>query len=255
MKISIITICYNNEKDIRPTIESVIGQTYSDIEYIIIDGASKDSSLSIIYEYKNKIDKIISESDNGMYEAINKGIKMATGDVVGLIHAGDRLYESTTIEKIAEFYKNNNVDISYGHSKIVNEYDISKRINVSPQYSRSLVRRGWMPSHQSIYCKRELFEKYGYYRNDLGGGGDYEWFLRYFYKYGEALNIKLIDNFIIRFSLGGQSTKNIKSKFTKKHFEYVKKCWELNDLTPPRFIVLRMFLRKIKQFALAKLDK
>lgn len=255
MKVSIITICYNNESEIKDTIESVLCQSYNNIEYIIVDGASKDNSLNIINRYKDRVTKIISEPDNGMYDAINKGIKIATGDIVGLIHAGDRLYDSSTIEKIANFYNNNDVDITYGHSKIVDKFDIPRRINISPNYSLSLVRRGWMPSHQSIYCRREIFERFGYYRNDLGGGGDYEWFVRYFYKYNKNVKIKLIDEFIIRFSLGGQSTKNIKSKFTRKHFDYVKKCWALNDLNPPHFIVYMMFFRKIKQYILAKFNK
>lgn len=255
MKISIITICYNNEKDIRATIESVVGQTYNDIEYIVVDGASKDSSLSIINEYKNKISVIISEPDNGMYEALNKGFKRATGDVIGMIHAGDRLYDENIIAKIADFYENHDVDMTYGHSKIVDANDVPQRINKSPEFSRNLLRWGWMPSHQSIYCKKKVFDIAGYYRNDLGGGGDYEWFVRSFYKYGEHFKIARIDDFIIKFSLGGQSTRNYTSKLSKKHFEYVYKCWRLNDMKPPFAIVEKMFSRKIKQFLLAKIHK
>lgn len=253
MKISIITICYNNEQEIRATIESVVSQTYNDIEYIIVDGASKDNSLSIINEYKDKIAVVISEPDHGMYEALNKGFKRATGDVIGMIHAGDRLHNEHVIEKIAKFYENHDVDMTYGHSEIVDADDVPKRINKSPEFNRGLIRRGWMPSHQSIYCKKKVFETAGYYRNDLGGGGDYEWFVRSFYKYGEKFNIARIDEYIIRFSLGGQSTKSYSQKFTKKHFDYIYKCWELNGLTPPFGIVWWMFGRKIRQFVFARL--
>lgn len=253
MKISIVTICYNNEKEIRATIESVVSQTYSDIEYIVVDGASKDNSLAIIKEYEDKISVLISEPDHGMYEALNKGFQRATGDVIGMIHAGDRLHDEYVIEKIAKFYSEHDVDMTYGHSEIVDANDVTKRINKSPEYSLGLIRRGWMPSHQSIYCKKKVFDLCGYYRTDLGGGGDYEWFVRAFYKYGKQLKISLIDEYIIKFSLGGQSTKNYSKKFSKKHFEYVSKCWRLNGLIPPFCIVWWMFSRKIMQILFAKL--
>lgn len=253
MKISVITICYNNEQEIRATIESVVSQTYNDIEYIVVDGASKDNSLSIINEYKDKISLIISEPDHGMYEALNKGFKRATGDVIGMIHAGDRLHDNQVIEKIAKFYREHDVDMTYGHSEIVDANDIAKRINKSPEFSRKLIRRGWMPSHQSIYCKKKVFDMCGYYRNDLGGGGDYEWFIRSFYKYGNELKIALIDEYIIKFFLGGQSTKDYSKKLSKKHFDYVRKCWNLNNLKAPKCIVYWMFARKIRQFVFAKI--
>jgi glycosyltransferase len=255
MKISIITICYNNEQDIRATIESVVNQSYKDIEYIVVDGASKDGSLAIINEYKDRIARIISEPDHGMYEALNKGFKAASGDVIGMIHAGDRLYDSRVIEKIAQFYEENDVDMTYGNSLIVDGNDHAKRVNISPAYTPKLAYKGWMPSHQSIYCRKRVFEMAGYYRNDLGGGGDYEWFVRAFVKHGKEFKIKGMDEFIIKFSLGGQSTKSYSKKLSKSHFDYVKKCWTLNGLKPPFGIVWMMFGRKVKQFRLAKFSK
>lgn len=254
MKISLITICFNNEKDIRSTLESVKCQTCGDFEYIIVDGASKDNTLDIVQEYGIAL-KIISEPDKGLYDAINKGFKAASGDIVGMIHAGDRLYDETVLQQVKDFFEKYDVDISYGHSKIVNEKDIPQRINKSPEYKRSLIRRGWMPSHQSIYCKRSLLEKYGYYRLDCGGGADYEWVVRYFYKYGEKINIKRLDSFIIKFSLGGQSTKNYKKKLSNKYLNFIHRCWMLNELPPPPFIVTWMFIRKIRQFVSAKLNR
>lgn len=256
IKVSIVTICYNNERDIRPTLESVVNQSYPNIEYIVIDGASKDNSLSIINEYRDKISILVSEPDHGMYEALNKGFQRATGDVIGMIHAGDRLYDNEVVAKIAAFYDTNpDVDLSYGNSLIVDSNEVPKRLNISPSYSPRLPYRGWMPSHQSIYCRKKVFETAGYYRNDLGGGGDYEWFIRAFVKHGDEFVIKAMGEFIIRFSLGGQSTKNYSSKLSKKHFDYVKKCWRLNGLRPPFAITWKMFARKIKQFALAKIRK
>ena len=249
MKISIITICYNNEKDIRPTLESVINQTYSNIEYIIVDGKSKDNTLSIVDEYKDKISKIISEPDKGLYDAINKGIKNATGDVIGLIHAGDCLHDNKVIEKVVNHFQKNDIDISYGNSKIVNDKNRPVRINISPEYKRSLVKKGWMPSHQSIYVRRELFDKYGYYNLDLHPTSDYEWFLRYFYF--NTPRIKRLNEFIIRFSMGGISTKSYTSRLKTESKNRIKTCWILNGEKPPKGIVYFKLIRKIQQFLLA----
>ena len=133
MKISIITICFNNEKDIRATIESVVNQTYDDIEYIIKDGGSKDGTMAIVNEYKDRISKIISCPDKGIYDAINQGIKAATGDVVGMIHAGDRLYNNHVIEKIAKFYMENDVDMTYANSVLMNVKGKVVRVHKNPE--------------------------------------------------------------------------------------------------------------------------
>lgn len=244
MKISIITICYNNEKDIRDTIESVVNQSYPDIEYIVVDGASKDSSLRIINEYKDKISKIISEPDKGIYDAINKGIKNATGDVVGLIHAGDRLYDNEVISKIASaFVEDATISATYGSSVTVKDGRVIG-VNRCPQYNRMIVKLGWMPSHQSIYMKRELFDKYGYYRLDLGPSADYEWFIRFFYKYGQELKIHRIKDFILYFSMGGASTKSYKAKLkpNSSHNSVLIRSWKENGLKPmPLLPLIRLY--------------
>lgn len=250
MKVSIITICYNNENDIRPTIESVVNQTYPNIEYIVVDGASKDNSLSIINEYKDKISKIISEPDKNLYDAINKGMKMATGDIVGLIHAGDKLHDNDVISDIADFFKRNNPDIIYGHSKIVDDKGKVKRVNKSPHFSRFHMRTGWMPSHQSIYVRRELFEKLGGYNLSLHPVSDYEWFIRYFIQ--KDIIIKKIDRFVVVFSLGGVSTSNYKGYFDETKKERIRLSWENNGLKQPLGIYYTKVLRKIPQFIISK---
>lgn len=253
IKVSIVTICYNNERDIRPTLESVVNQSYPNIEYIVIDGASKDNSLSIINEYRDKISILVSEPDQGMYEALNKGFSRATGDVIGMIHAGDRLYDNEIVAKIAKFYEEHpEVDLSYGNSIIVDANDVPRRVNTSPSYSPRLPYWGWMPSHQSIYCRKKVFETAGYYRTDQGGGGDYEWFVRAFVKHQKDFKIHSIDEFIIKFSLGGQSTTNVSQKFSLSRIKKVHNMWKMNGLRPPFALVIKMFSRKFKQFALAR---
>jgi glycosyltransferase involved in cell wall biosynthesis len=247
IRISIVTICYNNYLDLRPTIESVVGQTYKNIEYIIVDGGSTDGSVNIINEYSDRISKFVSEPDQGLYDAINKGMKLATGDVIGLIHAGDRLFDKNVIKKIADHFIKYDIDASYGHSLMINSRNRPVRVNKSSEYSKKLVRRGWMPSHQSIYIRSASIERLGYYNLDLHPSSDYEFFLRYFYF--NDIKIKRLDEFIVRFSLGGRSTRNYMNnlKAQKQHVE----CWLVNGEAPPFYLVPMKLIRKLKQFSLA----
>lgn len=252
MKVSIITICYNNEKDIRATIESVISQNYDNIEYIIKDGGSTDSTMNIVNEYRDKIAKIISCPDKGIYDAINQGLQAACGDIVGMIHSGDCLYGNNVISKIAEFHKNNPTDITYANSVIVDENNVIRRINTSPEFDKKLVLGGWMPSHQSIYVKRNLLEKYGFYRLDIGSAADYEWVVRYFYKFADELHIRRINETLITFTLGGvSSSSKFKKVFSSKHKQMLRKCWEVNGLKAPKFVILKKWIRLIKMYVRA----
>jgi len=249
MKISIITICYNNENDIRHTIESVVNQTHPNIEYIIVDGASKDNTMAIVYEYKDKISKIISELDKGLYDAINKGIKNATGDIVGLIHAGDKLYDNCVIEKIAKHFKENDIEALYGHSQVINSENRVVRINQSPPFTKSLFKKGWFPSHQSFYAKQELFQQYGLYNLKYRIAADYELLLRFLYF--NNVKVSLLDEFIVKFSLGGMSTQSMKNIVNLN-----KECitaWKDNGMAIPFHTIPMKFLRKIPQFVKAKL--
>jgi glycosyltransferase len=248
LKISLITICFNNEADIRQTIESVINQSYENYEYIVVDGASKDNTLSIVNEYVDSIDRIISEPDEGIYDAINKGIQLTTGDVVGLIHAGDRLFDGHVLQKVADHFLKNDIDAMYGHSILVDNQDKPFRVNKSPKYRKSLFKMGWMPSHQSIYIKRNVFDTLGYYRLDLGGSADYEFVLRYFYI--NNLKIKRLDEFILRFAIGGRSTTNYRKRLWLSQKRHLK-AWHINGIRPPFYLIPVKLVRKIKQFYLA----
>lgn len=232
---------------IRKTLESVINQDYPRIEYIVVDGASTDRSCDIIHEYEDSISQFISEPDRNLYDAINKGLRMATGDVVGLIHAGDRLFDRGVISRIAAQFSNLDLDVSYGHSLLVNENDVPIRVNRSPEYRHSLVKRGWMPSHQSIYIRRELLDKVGYYNLDLHPSSDYEFFLRYFYFH--QLRIKRLDAYILRFSMGGMSTRNYFNNLRSQEQQMLG--WEINGEKAPFYLVPLKLLRKPFQFILA----
>ncbi|WP_296848932.1 glycosyltransferase family 2 protein [uncultured Methanobrevibacter sp.] len=169
MKISIITATYNSGKTLRDTIESVLRQTYTDFEYIIKDGGSKDDTLDIVNIYAPKFGerlKVISEPDHGIYDAMNKGFQMATGDVIGILNSDDFYTSDDALQVIADAFANNDVDATYGDIHFVNDDDLTKRVRYysSAVFRRSFMRFGLMPAHPSFYCKKAVYEKYGAFR-------------------------------------------------------------------------------------------
>lgn len=244
MKISIITICFNRKNEIKETIESVLSQSYSNIEYILIDGGSTDGSLEIINSYSNKIDHVVSEPDSGIYSAINKGLKLSTGEVIGLLHAGDLFYDINVLSIIKKSFKDLESDLIYGHSAVFGKTrDRLVRENISPLYKENLLRLGWFPSHQSIYFKASIFNKCGYYNEGYKIAGDYEFLLRALYVY--KLRANMVDIFIVKFYLGGASSKNLISLLESNYECY--KAWKINNISLPLYTLPLKILRKIWQ--------
>ena len=165
MKVSIITSCFNRAATIRDAIESVLAQDYNAIEFIVVDGASTDGSLEIIREYEGRISTIISEPDHGMYEAINKGIRVATGDVIGLLHSDDFFYDNGVISRIVEHMKTTRADFLYGDGLFVNPDNTDKVVRnwIGGDYRLWKVRHGWLPLHPTCYIRREVMMRLGLY--------------------------------------------------------------------------------------------
>ena len=182
MKISIITVCYNSSSTIERTILSVANQTYNCIEYIIIDGNSKDNTLEIIKNHESKISKWISEPDKGLYDAMNKGIELATGDLIGILNSDDTFSSNTVIKDIVDFHTQNIIEASVGNIIQHNENGKILRIYSSKNWKPEKLKIGFMPPHPSIFFKRELFEKFGIYDLGFKIGGDYELITRFFLK-------------------------------------------------------------------------
>lgn len=182
MKISIITVCYNSAATLEKTILSVAGQSYKNIEYIIVDGNSKDNTLSIIKKHEDKIAKWISEPDKGLYDAMNKGVALATGDFIGILNSDDTFYSDTVIAEVVAFHQKNKLDASVGN--IVQHKEDGKIIRLySAQYWKpEKLKIGFMPPHPSIFFKKELFEKHGVYDLGFKIGADYELITRFFLK-------------------------------------------------------------------------
>lgn len=227
MKISIITATYNRAHIIRDCIESVLKQEFKDYEYIIVDGVSKDNTIDIIKEYEPKFDgrlRWISEADEGLYDAINKGIRMAKGDVVGIINSDDFFHRSDTFELIAHAFEDPKVEAIYGDDRVVSGDNANKELRITrAAYFRTwMYRIGLMPGHQTFYAKRELFEKYGYYKTDYKIAADFELMLRFIYVNG--VKTKYIPETIMTFRVGGVSTQLANKLLLNK--ETVRACRE-----------------------------
>lgn len=182
MKITIITICYNSVATLEKTILSVVEQSYKNIEYIIIDGNSNDGTLDIIKKYENNITKWISEPDKGLYDAMNKGILLATGDLIGILNSDDTFYSTRVVEEIANFHKQNNIDASVGTIIQHNEEGKIVRLYSSKYWNPEKLKIGFMPPHPSIFLKSTLFSSYGNYDLGFKIGADYELIIRFFLK-------------------------------------------------------------------------
>lgn len=211
MKISVVTVVYNCADTIRGCIESVLNQDYTNLEYIIIDGGSKDGTVDVIKEYEHRLGKFVSEKDKGIYDAMNKGLKLATGDVVGILNADDFFYSTDTISKIAKaFVKKPELDATIADIVFVNETNTRiVRHYEAKKWRPAKFAWGYMPPHPSFFCKRHLFEKLGYYKIDYKIAADYELLIRYLYV--NKIRYKYLPMITTRMRMGGVSTKNINS--------------------------------------------
>ncbi len=228
MIITIITATYNSGATVRDTIESVLRQSYINYEYIIKDGGSKDDTLSICHEYEPKFGgrmKIISAPDKGIYDAMNNGIEVATGDVVGLLNSDDFYTSKDVLQSIAEAFKENDIDAVYGDIHFVKDSDLMKCVRY---YSSALFKRGWMrlgfmPAHPSFYCKKACYQKYGYFDTSFKVAADFENLLRLIYK--GKIKTKYIKKDFVTMRTGGASTAGFSSRKTimKEHLRGLKK--------------------------------
>lgn len=227
MKISIITATYNSGKTLRDTIESVLRQSYTDYEYIVKDGGSKDDTLEIVKAYAPKFGdrlKVISEPDQGIYDAMNKGIQMATGDVIGILNSDDFYTSADALQVIADAFANNDIDATYGDIHFVNDDDLSKcvRYYSSAIFRRSFMRLGLMPAHPSFYCKKAVYEKYGTFDTSYKVAADFENLLRIIYV--GNIRTKYIPKDFVTMRTGGASTAGLSSRtqIMKDHLRAMK---------------------------------
>ena len=246
MKISLITVCYNAEKTIEKTIQSVLEQDYNDLEFIVIDGLSKDGTMEIVKKYSNKISIVKSEKDKGMYDGINKGIALATGDIIGILNADDVFASDTILSKIAFEFKNKpNIDVLFGDIAFVNEQGSQIRYYSSAKWHPGRFIWGFMPAHPTFYCKRNKFIEFGGYRTDFDIAADYELLIRYLKI--NNLSYTYLPLLMVKMNLGGKSTKNFLS--TLKINQEIKKACQLNGLYTNYVMLYSKYFRKVFEYA------
>lgn len=243
MKVSIITISFNTENTIAKTLKSVANQSYESIEHIIVDGGSKDNTLEICNSFSH-ISKIISEPDNGVYDAFNKGLNLATGDVVGFLNADDVFYDNNSVHEIVNAFSKSNTDIVYGNLDYINEYGKVIRKWTSKPYEAGLVKKAWMPAHPTFYCKKQVYIQLGGYNDNFKIGGDFELCLRF-------LEVHKVPSFylnkkLVKMLVGGISNNGLKSKWIIYREEL--KAFKLNGINVNSVLFLIYKFTKITQF-------
>ena len=249
MKISIITIVYNNSECIEDCINSVLKQKYPNVEYIVIDGGSKDNTVEIINKYKDKISYFISEKDNGLYDALNKGIKAATGDIIGILHSDDLFFNNDTLSNIVSAFEKSKADLVYAKGQYVDRTNINlvKRIYPSKPFKKIYLYFGWIPLHTTIYVKKEIFDNYGKYQTNYKIASDYEISLRWFFN--DKIKKIFLNEWVVKMRLGGKSTTISLQKL--KSNEDLKIISKYNLLG--YFTLFCKIARKIPQYLIPKI--
>lgn len=246
MKVSIITVCRNAESTIESAIQSVLSQEHKDIEYIIVDGKSTDKTISIIEKYKDRISKFISAKDEGMYFALNKGIQLATGDVIGLLHADDFYSNEKIISRIVKELELKNVESVYGDLQYVSKENTQKvfRDWKSNPFDSKLFLKGWMPPHPTFFVKRNCYEKFGSFNISFSISADYELMLRFLYKH--KISSSYIPEVLVKMRTGGISNVTFNSRIKANRED--KRAWKINGLKPNSFTFILKPLSKLRQF-------
>ena len=243
MKISIVTVVYNNANVIKSAIDSVVNQTYKNIEYIIIDGKSTDGTVEIIQSYGDKISKFVSQPDSGIYDAMNKGLKLATGDVVGILNSDDMYMSVDIIEKVVAIFETHAVESMFADLVYVQPENLEKVVRYydSSYFSPTKFAYGWMPAHPTFFVKREVYEKYGYFKTDYKIAADYELLVRFLSKY--QISYFYLKMPLVKMRLGGVSTMNLRSTFILNK-EILRACSE-NGIYSNWFMVLSKYPKKL----------
>ena len=244
MKISIITITYNSAATLQHALDSVLSQTYPDIEHVLVDGASRDGTRELIEKYAREHANVrwVSEKDGGIYNAINKGIRMATGDIIGFLHSDDQLYSADSIEQVAEAFESSHVDVVYGDLQYCKGGRVVRRWKSNAFSPRSL-KFGWMPPHPTVYVRREVYQQVGEYDEWFSIAADYDMMLRIF-KTGYKTHY--IPSVLVSMETGGASNRSTRARLSKTQEDCI--ALRKNHVGAGFLTVACKQLRKIRQF-------
>lgn len=243
MKISIITVSLNNVTTIEDTFKSVLGQSYTDVEYIIIDGGSTDGTLDVVNRYADRIKHVVSEPDQGIYDAMNKGLDLAVGEVVGILNADDIYTNKDVLANVSSAFNGTDADIVFGDLVYVNRDDVNHitRYYSSKTFQPWKLKFGWMPPHPATFIRKPVYDKIGRYSLDYEIAADYEMFVRLLLV-GEFSFLR-IPQVLVKMRMGGTSTRGVKSSWLLNG-EIVRAC-RSNGIYTNLFLVLSKFPFKL----------
>ncbi len=246
MKVTIITVVYNGRAFIADCIESVLRQSYTDTEYIIVDGGSADGTVELIHSYGSRICRFVSEKDLGIYDAMNKGIAMATGDIIGILNADDFFSGDDILEKIVGTFTATGTDIVYGNLFYISRKNSARIVRkwTGRPYHDKLFASGWMPAHPTFYARKELFDRYGGYDLAYGSAADYELMLRFMHKF--RVKASYLPAVFVRMRTGGVSNSSIRNRLKSMVSDY--RAMHRNEIRYPLLVILMKLLRKLKQY-------
>lgn len=252
-KVSVITVCFNSSKTIRDTIESVLGQDYENIEYIVVDGGSTDGTMDIVRKYGHKISHVISEPDKGIYDAMNKGVRVSSGDIVGMLNSDDIYLDASVISDVVNQFDVSKADSVYADLAIVDKRNINKvvRFCSSKNFSVSRLRWGWMVPHPTFFVKKKCYDEFGLYKLDYRVSADFEMVARLFWKHG--ISFSRLSRCIVRMRNGGISTTGFLWRI-HQNLEIVRACKE-NGIYTNIFFVLFKVPFKLLEYFVASDDK
>lgn len=249
-KISVITVCFNASTSIRACLESVASQSV-DLEHIVIDGKSTDKTLTIVDEFRTDPRlRVISEPDNGIYDAMNKGIKLARGQIIGFLNADDRYASPNTLSSVVIALADPAADSCYGDLIYVSQANPQHIVRYwrSGSYNRRGFYFGWMPPHPTFYAKRAVYERYGSFNTALGSAADYEIMLRFLCKNG--VSTTYIPEILVAMQTGGVSNRSLKNRIKANRMDRI--AWQVNGLKPHPLTLVAKPLRKLGQFFSAR---
>lgn len=245
MKVSVITVCFNAAETIVDTIDSIRAQSHPDVEYIVVDGGSTDETLSIIERNRDVISVLITGPDNGMYDAANKGISAASGEVVGMLNADDFYADTDVLRDVASTVMGGS-DAVYGDLHYVDRENPQtiKRNWVSGAYDRKSFLSGWMPPHPTFFLRKRAYEKYGMFRLEFKSAADYELMLRMLYRY--SLKPGYIDRVMVKMRVGGKSNVSLSNRIRANRED--RKAWSINGLKAAWYTLYLKPLSKLTQY-------
>lgn len=246
MKISIITVVYNNADTIEGTIRSVLGQTYADVEYIVVDGASTDGTMTVVDRYRNQISMVVSEPDNGIYDAMNKGIRLASGDMIGFLNADDVYADAGVLSKVVDAVAHEGLDALFGDAEFFKAENPGRTVRrySSVHFRPDRIAWGWMPAHPTLFLHRRIFDRFGSFRTDYRIAGDFELVARVFH--GGELKYRYLPEVLVRMRTGGVSTGGWRNTLLL-NWEVLRACRE-NGIPTNALRILSKYPAKILEF-------